>query len=119
MIICLVSASFLAQAQDPSTPTDSLFVVTYTTGPTWDTSKKPMEQPYFKEHSANLGAWRKEGIITFGARYGEKGIIFITARSSVSVRERVLGDPAVVHGLFKADIQKLNPFYYGCIEKPK
>ena len=114
-VLMVVSTWSLAQSSQP--PADSLFIVTYTTGPSWDHAKGPGEQPHFKEHSANLGSWRKQGIIKFGARYGDKGIIFLSAASGTAARTLVLGDPAVVNKLFNADIQKLSPFYFGCIEK--
>ena len=98
---------------------DSLYIVTYTTGPTWDIAKSPGEQPGFKEHSANLGKLRKDGVITAGARYGEKGIIFIKASSLQAAKEIIFADQAVASKLFNADVQKLNVFYDGCIEKPK
>ncbi len=113
--VCIVS---LATAQEIN-PADSLYIVTYTTGSLWDNSKQAHEQPYFKEHSANLGKMRKEGMITAGARYDDKGIIFIKANSMLAARELVLTDPAVVNKLFVADIQKVSVFYDGCIEKLK
>lgn len=100
-------------------PADSVYLVTYTTGPVWDNAKQPYEQPFFKEHSANLSKLRKEGVITAGARYADKGIIFIKAKSMLAARELVLTDPAVINKLFVADIQKLSVFYEGCIEKVK
>ncbi|MBL7863446.1 MAG: hypothetical protein JNK10_01125 [Cyclobacteriaceae bacterium] len=118
LIFMIISATAFSQtATTVPTSTDTLFIVTYTTGPSWDLSKKPGEQLHFKEHSANLGAWRKQGLIKFGARYADKGIIFLSAASSAAARELILGDPAVSTKLFNADIQKLNPFYFGCIEK--
>jgi hypothetical protein len=33
---------------------DSLFMVTYSPGPSWDESKNPKEQSFFKEHSGRL-----------------------------------------------------------------
>jgi hypothetical protein len=116
--LALAASSFFVQAQNQQTPSDSLFIVTYTTGPAWQTNKAPGEQIHFKEHSANLGAWRKEGFIVFGARYGDKGIIFVKGPSGAMVRERILGDPAVAQGLFHAAIESLKPFYYGCVERP-
>lgn len=113
----MFSCTFLF-AQEPNS-SDSLFIVTYTTGPAWVSDKSPGDQAYFKEHSGNLSAWRKEGIIKFGARYADKGIIFITAKSMQAARERIDGDPGVANGLFRADIQKLQPFYYGCVEKTR
>ena len=113
--ILLFPASLFAQ----ETKTDSLYIVTYTTGPNWDVKKSPNDQPYFKEHSANLGKLRKEGVIKAGARYGDKGIIFIMASSMVAAKEIIFADPAVVNKLFNADVQKLHVFYDGCIEKIK
>jgi hypothetical protein len=112
--MCLCSAS----AQETK-PIDSLYIVTYTTGPAWDNAKAPNEQPYFMDHSANLGKLRKEGVIKAGARYAEKGIIFITASSLQAANEIIFADQAVVNKLFNADVQKLNVFYDGCIERPK
>jgi hypothetical protein len=100
-------------------PSDSLYIVTYTTGPAWDSDKEPNEQIFFKEHSANLSKLRKDGVIKAGARYAEKGIIIITAKSSLIAKEIIFNDPAVVNKLFVADVQKLNVFYDGCIERPK
>jgi uncharacterized protein YciI len=117
VIIAVLFCSRLALAQDVKP--DSLYIVTYTTGPSWDVAKLPGEQPYFKEHSANLGKLRKDGVITAGARYGDKGIIFIKASSLQAAKEIVFADQAVASKLFNADVQKLNVFYDGCIEKPK
>ncbi len=78
ILTCFCVAT-IAKAQVASP--DSLFIVTYTAGSTWDPAKKPNEQPYFKEHSANLSSLRKSGSIKFGARYAEKGIIVIAAKS--------------------------------------
>jgi len=71
------------------------------------------------DHSANLGKLRKEGVIKAGARYAEKGIIFIIASSLQAAREIIFADLAVANKLFNADVQKLNVFYDGCLEKPK
>jgi hypothetical protein len=90
---------------------DSLYIVTYTTGPSWDASKKFNEQMYSKEHSSNLSSLRKAGTIKFGARSAEKGIIVIAARSFKDAKDLVSADPAVVNKLFNADVQKLSVFY--------
>lgn len=62
---------------------DSLYIVTFTTGSSWDFSKRPDQQVYFKEHSANLSRMRKEGKIRLGARYADKGIIVIQQQTSI------------------------------------
>ncbi len=104
------------RAQSQSTQ-DSLYIVTYTTGSAWDVGKKPNEQIFFKEHSSNLSAWRKNGTIKLGARYAEKGMIIIAAVSMQAARELIFTDPAIVNKLFNAEVQKLNLFYEGCLEK--
>ncbi len=114
ILICFDSAT----AQE-NLPVDSLYIVTYTTGPAWDTAKAPNEQPYFMDHFSNLGKLRKEGVIKAGARYADKGIIFITASTLQAAREIIFADQAVIHKLFNAEVQKLNVFYDGCIERPK
>lgn len=110
----MMFSGLLAYAQ-----TDSLYIVTYTTGPAWDTNKLPQEQLFFKEHSANLSKLRKDGIIKAGARYADKGIIVVTAKTIITAKELINADVAVVNKLFVADVQKLNVFYEGCLERPK
>jgi hypothetical protein len=111
LILFLIACELNAQSTQKS---DSLYIVTYTTGPSWDANKKPSEQAYFKEHSANLSKWRKEGIIQLGARYSDKGIIILKAPSLLVAKELVLRDEGVLYKLFEADIQKFNVFYPGC-----
>jgi len=113
-MVILTGFQLKAQSQPAQ---DSLYIVTYTTGSAWDVGKKPNEQNYFKEHSSNLSAWRKNGTIKLGARYAEKGMIIIAAGSIQAARELIFTDPAVVNKLFNADVQKLNLFYEGCLEK--
>lgn len=113
LTVVVLTLSIHAQSKD------SLYIVTYTTGSAWDLNKPPHEQPYFKEHSARLGQLRKEGVIKFGARYGEKGMIVISATTSSAAKEIVFMDHAVINKLFVADVQKLNIFYDGCLERSK
>jgi len=118
LCVALVGLSVVVNAQT-SNASDSLFIVTYTVGATWDANKQPNEQPYFKEHSANLSRLRKEGVIKAGARFADKGMIVITASSYNTAKEIIHSDIAVIHKLFYADVQKLNVFYEGCLESPK
>lgn len=52
-----------------------------------DADKPPHEQLHFTEHSARPGQLRKEGIIRFGARYAEKGMIVISASTREAASE--------------------------------
>ncbi len=107
------------QAQSVVGAKDSLYIVTYTVGEAWDKAKGPGEQMYFKEHSARLGQLRKGGVIKFGARYADKGIIVITAPTLTAAKDIVGKDIAVANKLFNADVQKLGIFYEGCLEQMK
>ncbi len=118
LIVPCLLASLGTDAQTEST-LDSLYIVTYTIGSSWDATKQPNEQTYFKEHSVNLSKLRKEGIIKAGARYGDKGIIVIASKSMTMAKEIIFNDVAVINKLFMADIQKLSVFYDGCLERPK
>jgi hypothetical protein len=112
-VLMIVHVRAKSQAQS----VDSLFIVTYTTGPLWDASKKPAEQTYFKQHSGNLSSLRKAGVIQFGARYAEKGIIILKASTMNAAKDLIYADAAVANKLFTADVQKLNVFYEGCVQK--
>lgn len=114
----VLGALLFLSAQASGQSIDSLYIVTYTTGPAWNVAKPPSEQPFFKEHSANVSQWRKEGIVKFGARYADKGILVITAPTLQAARVRIDTEESVAHGLFVADVQRLHVFYDGCIEKP-
>ena len=114
-LLTVIVLTLSAHAQ----PKDSLYVVTYTAGSSWDVNKPPHEQPYFKAHSARLGQLRKDGVIKFGARYGEKGMIVISALTYSAAKEIVTTDDAVINNLFVTDVQRLNIFYDGCLERPK
>src|SRR5687767_11426774 len=106
-VLSFATISFRTKAQSA----DSLYIVTYTTGSAWDASKKPHEQMYFKEHSANLSALRKSGVIRFGARYADKGIIVFSAPTFAKAKELIDADQAIANKLFYADVQRLNVFY--------
>jgi hypothetical protein len=119
-MLCVALLGFTGSVNaQPPNPSDSLFIVTYTVGSSWDTSKQPNDQMYFKEHSANLSKLRKEGVIKAGARFADKGMIVISVKSFTTAEEIILSDVAVVNKLFEADIQRLNVFYEGCLERPK
>jgi len=95
------------------------FAVTFTTGPAWDQSKPPNEQKYFAEHSQNLSRLRKEGKVPLGARYGDKGLVIVTALSLEAVAAEFANDPAVTDGVFVHEIAEFSVFYPGTVERPR
>lgn len=106
LILLLIAGTAAAQ---PSP--ESLFVVHFETGPSWNKSLGPADQPSFREHSVNLNRLRKEGIIVFGARYDELGMIFLKAESLDAARLIVEADPGVRSKIFVYRIAPLAVFY--------
>ncbi len=90
---------------------EELFVAHFSTGSTWDSTKSPSEQTGFAEHSANLGRLRAEGIILFGGRYEEFGMIILRASTLESARETIESDPGIESDLFTFTISPLSVFY--------
>lgn len=89
----------------------SMYIVEYTKGSNWESSKDFSEQKYAKQHSEHLQTLRKQGIIHFGARYSDKGIIFIAVMGLDNAKSIVNSDEAVVNKMFTATINDLNVFY--------
>ena len=106
--LALVVAAGTAAAQAPPAP---LFVVHFETGPSWNKSLAPSDQPSFREHSANLNRLRKEGTIVFGARYGDLGMIFLKADTLDAAKALMEADPGVQSGTFAYHIAPLRVFY--------
>ena len=90
--------------------TSPLFVVHFETGPSWNKSLAPSDQPSFREHSANLNRLRKEGAIVFGARYGDLGMIFLKADTLDAAKALIDADPGVQSGIFAYRIAPLQSF---------
>jgi uncharacterized protein YciI len=114
LIVIVASAGSLS-AQS----VDSLYIVTYTVGSLWDQNKNPQDQPYFADHSAHLSKLRKDGVIKMGGRYSDKGIIVIQVASMKVAEEAIKSDHAIENHLFDVNIDKLNVFYEGLVERPK
>lgn len=104
-------------AQDSTTKkTSQYFIVLYTTGENWDTTKQPYEQTYFKEHSAHLAQLRKENRIDIGGRYIDTGMLLLKAGNQEEAEALITKDVAIQNNLFKAAIFPFSPFYKGCVE---
>lgn len=107
-VVLLLIASLSLAAEDAP---DSRFIVHFSTGPAWTDSLPPREQPGFKVHSENLNRLRDEGVIQFGARYDEYGMLVMRAASEQAVRDLIEADPGVKAGIFIFSIAPLNVFY--------
>lgn len=92
------------------------FIVLYTIGERWDTTKQTHEQSYFKEHSTHLSELRKNKTITIGGRYSDTGMIIIQAKDEQEAHNLIAKDYAIENKIFHAEIFPFSPFYKGCIE---
>ncbi|MBP6335903.1 MAG: hypothetical protein KA444_10575 [Bacteroidia bacterium] len=120
-ILLLTSLLFLYSistfAQDPGVKKEEAsFIVLYTTGKIWDKEKSANEQNYFTEHSAYLSQLRKSNKIKLGGRYSDTGMILIVAKDQVEADDLVSKDPAIINGLFNAQVFPFSAFYGGCVK---
>ena len=111
LITIVATALFSFADAEEDQARGSLFVVHFSTGPSWDQSKPPGDQDGFSEHSANLRQLRTEGTILFGARYGEFGMIIVRASSLEAANELIESDPGVQSGIFVFTVVPINVFY--------
>ena len=113
--IALAGALAVAQAAPATPDADKLFIVHFSTGPSWVAGKPPADQPQFREHGANLKKMRDEGRIALGARFAEKGMIVARFPNIEDARRTIEADPGVRAGTFVFDVAELRPFYDGCL----
>ncbi len=109
IIISILIFPLFASANDNKP--EPLFIVHFETGTNWNKSLAPSEQPKFKEHSANLNHLRTDGVIKFGARYSEFGVIILKSKSLETATALLKEDPGVQAGIFIFKIKRLNVFY--------
>lgn len=103
----LCSYKFESKIAEPP----SLYIVEYSKGSKWDNTKEFDGQKFANHHSAHLQSLRKEGIIQFGARYSDKGIIFIAAMGMDNAKQIVNSDSAIINKMFTVTINELSVFY--------
>lgn len=106
VLIGVIAAGAVAQEAQPP-----LFIVHFETGPAWDKSLEPSAQPGFAEHSANMNRLRNEGAISFGARYGDYGLIVLKSASLEAAKATLDADPGVQSGIFVYRVAPLSVFY--------
>ena len=122
--LALSPASAFAQAPatappatipSPAAPATPLFAAVFRTGPKWDAAKAPGEQAFFRDHSANLAKLRAAGSIVMGARYGDVGLIVVTAATEADARKLFETDPSIAAGTFALDVHRFSVFYPGMV----
>jgi hypothetical protein len=119
--LALSLASAFAQtpvAPPPATAPAPLYAAVFTTGPKWDPAKPPNEQVSFREHSANLAKLRAAGSIVMGARYGQVGLVVVSAPSEADARKLFEADPSISAGTFALEVHRFSVFYPGTVGTP-
>ncbi|MEZ5419072.1 MAG: YciI family protein [Vicinamibacterales bacterium] len=119
-LLCSMVVQGSARAEQPAASPQSLplFAVEITVGPNWDQSKPPQAQQYFREHSANLKRLRDAGSLVMGARYSDKGLVILAARSEDEARAFMDVDPSIKAGVFKYEVHAFSVFYSGTLAQP-
>ena len=122
IIAALLSAVVLTpllRAQTPAAATPQpLYAAVFKTGPKWDATKAPGEQPFFREHSANLAKLRAAGTIVMGARYDDIGLVVVTAATETDARKLFDADPSIAAGTFTLAVHRFSVFYPGQVGAP-
>ncbi len=120
LIVALVAVLLIDFASAQQTPVTAstlpLFAIEITVGPKWDAAKRPQDQPFFREHSANLARLREAGSVVMGARYADKGLVVVAAPTIEAARAMMDGDPSIATGTFVFDVHPFNVFYGGTVE---
>jgi len=98
-------------------PALRLFAVEIRTGPQWNSALPPNQQPWMREHSANLRKLREEGRLRVGARYGEVGLIVVEAATIDEARAWIDADPAMRAGVFRYEIHPLGVIFPGTLAR--
>lgn len=96
---------------------DSLWALSFTTGPGWQAGQTPGVQVGFGSHSRNLARLRSAGRILVGGRYGEVGLMLVRAGSEGEVRAMLEPDSAVAAGVFQAAITPWRTIYEGTVPR--
>lgn len=116
LLVITLTCLMTSYAQESQKEEASYFIVLYTIGEKWDTTKVAHEQEYFAEHSIHLGELRKTNKVAMGARYSDTGMLIIRAGTEKEAKALITEDHAIQNNVFKAEIFPFDPFYKGCIE---
>lgn len=94
---------------------DSLWALSFTTGPGWRAELAPGAQDGFGSHSRNLGRLRAEGRILVGGRFAEWGLMLVRAGSEAEVRRMLEPDSSLAAGTFRVVIAPWRTVYPGTV----
>lgn len=98
--LLLLAISLVVNTGVAESPPAALLVVHIETGPNWNESLARKDQSGFREHSANPGRLREQGVMLFGARYDDLGIVVLKAATLDDAKALMEADPGVQAGIF-------------------
>ncbi len=110
------ASAAVAASAPASSPELALFAVEIKTGAAWDASKPPNEQAFFRDHSVNLKKLRDQGILVFGARYADKGLVVLQVASAEEAHALMQQDASVRARVFVIEVHPFNVFYGGAVQ---
>jgi uncharacterized protein YciI len=116
-VLVLALAIACTSAAAPSTQTASLFAVRFQPGAAWDKSKPPAGQAGFASHSANLQRLRREGRVVLGGRFGDLGLIVLSASDAAAARELFATDETIAARVFTIQIDPWSTIFDGCLRQ--
>lgn len=121
IIAMAVHGAAAAQVAEPAPASSSpaqakVYAVEYRIGPRWRADKPAGDQEHFRDHSAHLRSLREQGSLVLGARYGDKGLILLSAGSEAAARAMVEQDLAVRNGIFSYELHEFSVFYGGAVQ---
>lgn len=111
--LVLFFAAIHSFAAEPAPTAEKFFAVQFTLGPGWDATKPFNEQAHLAEHSANLNRLWSEGVIAYGGRHGDVGLVVLRGADAAAVRAELAKDPSLAAGTFKATVEEYRPFFRG------
>jgi uncharacterized protein len=118
MAMTLLLALALAGAQAPAQPEAApaprqLFLFLFRPGPAWRAGV-PMRQQNLREHGAYHAQLVREGRSVAGGGYvGEDGgMAIIRAADLAEARAMLAADPAIVNGVFAAELRHWQPRFH-------
>jgi uncharacterized protein YciI len=115
-LACALAAQAAPPSAAPASPAGgAVFALVFRTGPAWDKSKAPGQQPFFAEHSKNLRDLRAEGRLVMGARFSDLGLVLVRAASVEDARALVDRDPSVTNRTFEVEVHPFHAFMPGCV----
>lgn len=107
-----VFAAFASAQAGTAAATDAraLFIFAYSPGPAW-VAGKPMREQNLLPHGRYISALHKEGRIFAAGGYadGDGGVALVWAKDRAEADGILAADPAIVEGLFVAEIRAWAP----------